>query len=73
MDTTHTIPTGSPINQSSLQTQNKRLYERLASGHTINFQDAKELGIAYLNSRISDLRSNGVQVCRFIRIRSTQC
>ena len=69
-----TIPTGSPINAHSLQTQNKRLYDHLASGHTINFQDARGMGIPYLNSRISDLRADGVEIhSRFIHIRATKC
>lgn len=68
------IPSDSPINQHSLETQNKRLYDHLASGYTINFLQAKQLGVSYLNSRISNLKESGIPIySRFIRIGNTQC
>lgn len=49
--------TSSPINIERLSGQNKRLYDYLAKGNKIHcLHPAKEeLGIGYLNSRISDL------------------
>jgi len=48
-----------PENIDRLKGQNKRLYEWLKQGHTIHvFHPAmQQLGIGYLNSRISDLRN----------------
>lgn len=69
-----TIPTDSPINIEGLEGQNRKLYEHLQAGNTINFLQASDLGIRYLNSRISDLNKQGLQIhSRFIRIGYTKC
>jgi hypothetical protein len=72
MQTTLQFETASPINADALTGQNKRVYEWLASGHTINCIQAQTIGITALNSRISDLRNrSGVQVYdRFITLPS---
>lgn len=49
--------TTSPINVEGIKGQNKRLYDYLASGHTITMFEANLIGVGYLNSRISDLRN----------------
>ncbi|MEJ7740465.1 MAG: hypothetical protein WKF97_23865 [Chitinophagaceae bacterium] len=57
----------------NLEAQNKRLYEHLLAGSTINFLQARDMGIGYLNSRISDLRKVMTIHSRFIRINGIQC
>lgn len=49
--------TSSPINIELMKGQNKILYNFLNSGKRINCFMAKDLGIGYLNSRISDLKN----------------
>jgi hypothetical protein len=46
-------------NIKGLRAQNRRLYDWLSQGNTIHIfsQAMQELGIGYLNSRISDLRN----------------
>lgn len=66
-----------PANVERLTGQNKRLYDWLMAGNTIHiFSPAmQQLGIGYLNSRISDLRNKcKVQICdRVIKVRGTHC
>lgn len=67
----------SPINKSKLGGQNKRLFEFLEKGNTINvYSEARrELGIGYLNSRCSDLRNkHGVIIYdRMIKVNGVDC
>lgn len=68
------FPTASPINQDSLVRQNELLHDHLMRGNTINFIQAREMGIAFLNSRISDLRASEVPVYfRWIKVNNTRC
>jgi hypothetical protein len=66
-----------PGNVERLKGQNKRLYDWLAAGNTIHvFHPAmQELGIGYLNSRISDLRNKcKVQIYdKMIEVKGTHC
>lgn len=52
------VPTWSPINIELLKGQNRTLFEYMRDGHSIHcMHPAKsQLGIGYLNSRISDLK-----------------
>lgn len=67
----------SPINKLKLGGQNKKLFEYLEKGNTINvFSEArKTLGIGYLNSRIADLRCrSGIIIHdRMIEVNGTHC
>lgn len=68
------LQTSSPINIDKIKGQNKRLYEYLKSGNTINCMHPAmiELQIGYLNSRISDLVKNGIAIKKkFIKINDT--
>ena len=68
------FPTESPINEIKLGGQNRRLYDYLSSGKTINcMSDAmKELQIGYLNSRISDLKKHSIKIYkRYILVDNT--
>lgn len=66
-----------PGNVERLTGQNRRLYDWLATGQTISiFSPAmQDLGIGYLNSRISDLRNKcKVQIYdRMIEVNGTHC
>jgi len=54
--------------------QNKKLLEFLLRGRSINFIQARSMGIAYLNSRLSDLRKQGVKIkAEWIKIGETHC
>ena len=57
-----------PANIEKLRGQNRKLYDYLQKGHTIHvFSPAmQQLGIGYLNSRVSDLR-NKCQVVIYSR------
>lgn len=70
MSTSTSFPTSSPINTEKLKSQNKRVYDWLTSGNTINTIQAQSLGITALNSRISDLRNKSmVQIYdRYIKL-----
>lgn len=54
----------SPINTDRMTGQNKALYDFLLTGKPIHCfsQDRINLGIGYLNSRISDLVKAGVEI-----------
>ncbi len=68
------LATESLINTYSIETQNNRLYEHLQAGNTINFLQARDLGIGFPNSRIAELRKQQVTIySRFIRISNVQC
>src|SRR5689334_7101195 len=60
------FPVHSPVNIKTLGKQNLRLFEYLLTGKHINiYSRAKqELGIGYLNSRISNIREAGYSVSR---------
>ena len=51
------FPTDSPINASKLGGQNKRIFEHLMSGRTINCIEAQSMFVLALHSRISELRN----------------
>lgn len=71
---TATIPTGSQINQESLETQNERLLKYLQSGRTINFMDAMKIGINNLHSRIPELKKAGIPIySRMIKVGRIDC
>ena len=57
MQMTLNFRTASRLNTDALTGQNKRLFDWLQSGRTINRLQAIEIGITALNSRISDLRN----------------
>jgi hypothetical protein len=64
------FPTDSPINSKQLGGQNKKVYDHLMSGKTINCIEAQNMGITALNSRISDLRNkHDIEIMdRFVNI-----
>lgn len=68
------IPTASPFNPDGVEAQNKRLYDYLQEGNTINFLQARDIGIGFLNSRIAELRKHQITIhSRYIRIQNIQC
>lgn len=70
-----TFPTDSPINTEKLSGQNLKLWQYLSTGGKIHCLHPKkqELGIGYLNSRISDLANKfGVQLKKeYIKVSET--
>lgn len=71
MRTTHKTP----LIDESIERQNQKLKALLTEGKTINFLQAREIGIGHLHSRISDLcNKQGMKIYRrFIRIGRTNC
>lgn len=68
------IPSGSPVNQESLGTQNTRLLNHLQAGNTITFIDAMKRGINNLHSRIPELKAAGIPIySRFIKVGRIDC
>lgn len=69
MQTTLDFTSRSPINKESLTGQNKKIFEWLEDGNTINCVLALRcLSVMHLHSRISDLRQTGVVIYdRFIK------
>ncbi len=73
MNTT-TIPSDSPINEESLETQNARLLRYLESGRTINFMQAMKIGINHLHSRIPNLKDAGIAIySRMVKVGHIDC
>jgi len=72
MQTKIDFSTGSKINTDQLGGQNRKVYEWMQSGKTINCFQAQAIGITALNSRVSDLRnrSNIAIYDRFITLPS---
>ncbi len=64
------FPSDSPINTEKLGGQNKKVFEHLNEGKTINCIEAQSMFITALNSRISDLRNKfGIKIYdRFVSI-----
>ena len=58
------IPSGSPINAYKLDSQNYKLFHYLKTGATIHCKHPakREMGIGYLNSRISNIVKAKIQV-----------
>lgn len=74
MQTQIEFTSNSPINTLSLTGQNKKLYDYLMTGKSINcLHPAKiELGIGYLNSRISDLVKHNIPISkRYIKVNNS--
>ena len=68
------FPTGSPINQDSIVKQNEKLEQHLSAGNTINFMQARAMGIGFLNSRMSDLKKNDkIFFSRWVVIEGCKC
>ncbi|MEJ7738512.1 MAG: hypothetical protein WKF97_13865 [Chitinophagaceae bacterium] len=67
------MPAGTELNLPGIQYQQKLLLEHLRNGNTINFLQARDMGIGYLNSRIADLRKEITIHSRFIRISNVKC
>jgi hypothetical protein len=64
----------SPVNAISIHKQNELLLAHLKAGNTINFLQARQMGIGFLNSRISDLIANDVAVFkRWIKVGKCSC
>lgn len=55
------FPSSSPINTISLTGQNKLLYDYLLNGN-IDMFIAREIGIGFLNSRVSDLKKHKIEI-----------
>jgi hypothetical protein len=61
-------------NKQSIERQIGTLIEYLSEGRTINFIQAREMGIGFLNSRISDLKKKQFSVhSRWIKIKAIKC
>ena len=74
MENIQTLPSGSSINQDSLETQNGRLLSHLQAGNTITFIDAMKMGINNLHSRIPELKAAGIPVySRIIKVGRIDC
>ena len=74
MENIQTIPSGSSINQESLETQNGRLLQHLQAGNTITFIEAMKMGINNLHSRIPELKAAGIPIySRFIKVGRIDC
>lgn len=68
------LNTQSPVNAESIHAQNERLLNHLKIGFTINFIQARKMGIGFLNSRISDLKKNDYVIYdRWISIKGIRC
>lgn len=68
------FPTASPINQDSIVKQNEKLEKHLSAGNTINFMQARAMGIGFLNSRMSDLKKAEKQFySRWVVINGCKC
>lgn len=69
------FPTQSPINVLKIKGQNRKLYDYMEKGNTVTMFDCPELGIGYLNSRISDLRNRAkIEIySRFISRHGVTC
>lgn len=67
------IPTPNQISIESMHPQSMKLYEHLLQGHSINFLQARELGITHLDKHIADLRRELTIHSRTIRIHNTRC
>lgn len=68
------FPTDSKLNTEKLSGQNKRVFDHLSEGKTINCVEAQNMFITALNSRISDLRNKfGIKIYdRFVNIGNGQ-
>lgn len=74
MQTVSELNTQSPINAISIDKQNEKLIKYLENGHTIHFIKARELGIGFLNSRISDLiKLDHVIYKQWVKINGCTC
>jgi hypothetical protein len=61
-------------NKQSIERQIGTLIEYLSEGRTINFIQAREMGIGFLNSRIPDVKEKGYTVySRRIKIGHIYC
>jgi len=63
-----------PTIQVMKEKQNQILLQHLRGGRTIHFIRAREIGIGFLNSRLSDLRKRGYCFSwGWIKIGDTRC
>ena len=61
-------------NKESIERQISTLIEYLSEGRTINFIQAREMGIGFLNSRIPDVKARGYKVYnRWTKIKTIKC
>ena len=57
----------------SMHPQSMKLYEHLLQGHSINFVQAREMGITHLDKHITDLRRTSTIYSRSIRMHNAIC
>ncbi len=62
-----------PSSKDSSHPDYVKLQEYLQNGNTINFVQARELGISHLDKHIEDLRKRMNVHSRMIRISNTRC
>ena len=66
-------PIQNQINIATMHPQSMKLYEHLMKGNSINFVQAGEMGITYLEKHIADLRRKITIHSRVIRIHNARC
>jgi hypothetical protein len=66
-------PVNNQISIESLHPQSMRLLEHLQQGNSVNFVQAREMGITHLDRHIAELRRELTIHSRVIRMGNTRC
>lgn len=66
-------PISSQMSVESLHPQATKLYEHLLQGQSVNFVQAREMGITHLEKHIADLRRKAKIYSRIIRMHNAKC
>ncbi len=67
------IKTNSPVNQESIEAQTKRLVDHLERGKSIHFIQARQMGIGFLNSRMSEIRKTRAVFEKWTKVGRVNC